>query len=352
MRSSSSSLVLALLVQAFVLAHGTIARAQQPEAAAEALFRAGRDASRQGDEDTACDRYRESYRLEPALGTLFNIASCELSLGHLSEAWRHFQDVAHALPANDPRVPLANEKLAELDRRLPRLTISRSSGAPETLALRLGEIELGAASFGVPLPIDPGHYVIEARAPGHEIARYEVDLAEGQQRSLEVDAGVPERVAIAPPLQANSDSAAPPTPHWQPSSAPPPPANPAVAVQHDDGRLGARRAVAYALIGTGAASLIASAVFAGLTLDRLAVVDDNCDAHTCNARGLSARQSGEAYYGGALIALGVALLSAGASTYLLISVHQAETAQQASPRVAATANLGPHFAGAALRMRF
>lgn len=342
-RSRALPRISGLAAVLIMLSGAAIARAQQPEAAAEALFRAGRDATRQGDALRACDRYRESYRLEPALGTLFNIASCELSLGQLSEAWRHFQDVAHALPANDPRLPIANDRLAELDRRLPRLTIARAAGAPADLELWIGDVQLGAASFGVPLPMDPGHYTIKTRCPGHEVGRYEVELAEGQQRALEVDAAAPLPSMNAPP--AGAEAAA----QLEPRRA----AIASDAAARDDGaRVGTRRGIAYALIGAGAASLAASAVCAALALDRLALVRDNCDAQHCNARGLAARQSGEAFFFGSLVALGVSLASAGASTYLLMTAHDREVATPAPKHVEATAAASPRFVVGALRMRF
>ncbi|MFO0567610.1 MAG: hypothetical protein U0263_18270 [Polyangiaceae bacterium] len=51
--------------------------------AAEALFNAGRDAVKAGDYPTACAKFRESNRLDPAPGTVLNLADCEEHLGHV-----------------------------------------------------------------------------------------------------------------------------------------------------------------------------------------------------------------------------------------------------------------------------
>ena len=65
------------------------ARAEaDPEAAAEALFRSGREAAAAGDHGVACARFRESQRLQPAAGTLLNLAICEEHLRQLVEAFR------------------------------------------------------------------------------------------------------------------------------------------------------------------------------------------------------------------------------------------------------------------------
>src|SRR5262245_40491856 len=77
------------------------AAAQPGTAASETLFRAGRDAMQRGDATSACAKFRESYRLEQAPGTLLNIAVCEEALGELCNAWQHYQDLIHELPADD-----------------------------------------------------------------------------------------------------------------------------------------------------------------------------------------------------------------------------------------------------------
>jgi hypothetical protein len=291
------------------------ALAQQAEAAAEALFRAGRDASQRGDAQTACDRFRESYRLEPALGTLLNIASCELELGQLSEAWRHFQDVTHALPAGDPRLALAHDKIAELDRKLARLTIVPAPGAAAGLEARLGEVSLGSASFGVALPFDPGSYTLEARAPEREPRRYPFALAPGERRVLEIDAG--------PVLPA-------------PAPAPAP-----------AGSADGARTAAFALFGTGAVGLVVSATCAALVLDRLSVVDDECDAHKqCSPEGLAAADAGNAFYAGSLISLGIALAASSVGAYLLLGADDEE------PKARLLPTLAPHSVGAVVQLRF
>src|SRR5690349_6331749 len=90
---------------------------------AEALFRAGREASDRGDHEVACERFHESYRLEPAVGTLLNIASCEEALGQLANAWEAYRHVAETLPPDDDRQELVRSRLSTLDERVPRVTL-------------------------------------------------------------------------------------------------------------------------------------------------------------------------------------------------------------------------------------
>jgi hypothetical protein len=69
------------------------ARAQRDPAAAEALFQQGKAALDRGDLDVACGKLRESHRLDPAVGTLFNVADCEERRGKTGTAWALFIEV-------------------------------------------------------------------------------------------------------------------------------------------------------------------------------------------------------------------------------------------------------------------
>ena len=90
----AKSTIAGLLLVSALLA-STPARAQDARdpAAAEALFREGRTAAQKKDFTTACAKFRESNRLDPAVGTVFNIADCEERLGRLATSWTLFQEV-------------------------------------------------------------------------------------------------------------------------------------------------------------------------------------------------------------------------------------------------------------------
>src|SRR5687768_5789067 len=70
-------------------------------AAAEALYRAGRDAAKKGDWEKACAQFAESQRLDPAPGTLLNLADCEERRGLIASAWTHYTEVEHQFKAHD-----------------------------------------------------------------------------------------------------------------------------------------------------------------------------------------------------------------------------------------------------------
>lgn len=150
----------------------------QDTAAAEALFRSARQAADQGDWVTACDRFEESKRLEPAPGTVLNLARCREALGQVASAWKSYNEAAQRLPVGDERHDFARKKSLELEARVPHLTLD----APETtveIVVTIDGTRLSSASFGVPLPFDPGELNIVVQADGHENNATEVALAEG-----------------------------------------------------------------------------------------------------------------------------------------------------------------------------
>src|SRR5262245_61539276 len=81
---------------------------------AEALFRAARQSQTAGDIGKACDLFEESYRLDPAGGTLLNLAACEERAGRITKAWELYRRVVDTLPAGDDRIALAEAREKEL----------------------------------------------------------------------------------------------------------------------------------------------------------------------------------------------------------------------------------------------
>lgn len=269
-------------------------------ARAEELFRLGRKASARGDHQAACESYRESFRLESALGTLLNIAVCEEALGELASAWEHYQRVLPALPEGDSRLALTRDRLEALDRRLPRVTVLLMAGDRDTTRIAIGAVEHAVSSLGGPLRVDPGQHELRVLAAGHEPRSYPFQIGEGEQRTLAVEPGV----LLAPPPAAEGVA----TPAQAASSAPPPP-------RDDSGRL--QRTFGWAALAVGGAGLAASAVAFGLVIDRKLTVDDHCPDRECDAVGDDAAKSGRTFTYVSLISLAGGALATAGGLYLL-----------------------------------
>lgn len=290
-----------------------ISPAYADSATAEALFRAGRMAADAGDHATAAARFAESQRLDPAPGTLLNLAVAEERLSRFASAFDHASAAMDGLPKGDARIALARTLRARLEPRVPRVRIRLAHDAPPGAVVKRDDIELGAAALGLELPIDPGPHTIVVTAKGHRPATFTLEAKEGARMTIDVAPGAPEAspsssggkpfaetAAIEPPALPASAAPAPPAPSTPPSEPP------------RTSRAG------IGLVVGGGAALVASGVLGALVLQKKAVVADHCPAKRCDAEGLAAGDSGRTLSLASTIAFGVGVAATGVGVYLLV----------------------------------
>lgn len=177
-----------------VASSAALAQSSTDAAFAETLYRQGRDLMAQGKAAEACPKFAESQRLDPATGTLLNLAACYETVGRLASAWLAYTEAAVAARRDGraDRVNFAEQRITRLEPKLSRLTVVVSAGAEvEGLEVRLNGALLGSASRGVPTPLDPGTYRIEATAPGKK--RWSEQLVIGKDAAT--------HTATVPPLE-------------------------------------------------------------------------------------------------------------------------------------------------------
>jgi len=135
--------------------------------AAEELFLQGRKLVEAGDLGAACPKLAESQRLDPAPGTLLNLAECYEATGKLASAWVRYKElyVYASQRGQTSRAERATAKIAELEPRLFYLTITVRAPAKDLVVTKDG-VALGRAAWGTRLPVDPGDHVVAASAPG------------------------------------------------------------------------------------------------------------------------------------------------------------------------------------------
>src|SRR5690606_27555049 len=109
-------------------------------AAAEALFQKGRVAMDREDFDAACQMFEESFVLDPAVGTVMNLAVCEERRGHLARSWERWHQALDLLDEDDERVSYAVLQMEAVEVRLAHLTIVAQKGAPDGLSLRRDDV--------------------------------------------------------------------------------------------------------------------------------------------------------------------------------------------------------------------
>jgi hypothetical protein len=291
---------LAVVAGALALATPAFAQASDP-AAADALFRKGREAAEKGDWATACPKFAESQRLDPAPGTLLNLADCEEKLGHLASAYEHFKTALETMAANDDRIPFAKRHIASVEKLVPHLTLSASPDLPANARVMRDDVELGSASFGLAIPVDPGAHAVVVLVPGHVERRVNVSLKPGEAQTIALHAGDVAASASAEPAAAPS---------------PAPAASGATTTSAGD----PRRTLGLVLGAVGVAGIAVGAVTGGLVLGKKSIVDDpsHCDqtTHACDQTGTDAASAGQTLStvstvtfigGGAVLAAGVIL---------------------------------------------
>jgi hypothetical protein len=243
------------------------------EAAADALFDSARTAMAHRDFDRACEQFRASDKLDPAAGTELNLADCEEKRGRLASAWELFRMVEEKLNPSDERVTVAHARAQALQARVPKLTLQLAQGMPTSSTVRDGGVELGSATFGISLPVDPGAHELVVSAPGFESRSFHVQLAEGESRALVVSPGAavgtsPAPAAASPALAPESRAAATSTG----SSS---------------------RTVGFVLAGVGVAALGTATITGLLVQSKKSAVDAGCHPDkSCTSAGLDAAHSG------------------------------------------------------------
>ncbi len=179
-RAAAASLTLAALL----MAGAAGAQAADTAAAAE-LFRQGRAALEAGDYAAACPKLEESLRFDARVGTAISLAECEEAVGRTASARAHWMQAAGlARGLGDSRVAFAEQRFAEIDPKVPRLTIRAPEETKGTATVRRDGVDLGMASLGVALPVEVGVHVIEAGDSGHAVGRVTVELAAGESKEV------------------------------------------------------------------------------------------------------------------------------------------------------------------------
>jgi hypothetical protein len=227
-------------------------------AAAEALFRQARDLLQAGKVAEACPKFAESYRLDPGIGALANLASCHEKEGKIASAWGEYSAVIQeAQRTNDPqRMAFAKKQITALAPRVPKVTFNLKGTAPEGFKLSRDGVDVGVASLGTPLPIDPGAHALEASAPGYRPAHIDFEIGEGKTKTIAI-----------PSLEKAPDEPARPDRPVAPPQA------------------SSRRSVGFVIAGIGVAGLALGGVFVGLTAAKKSDADAQCPAKRCTPEG-------------------------------------------------------------------
>jgi hypothetical protein len=166
------------------------AKARDP-AAAEVLYKRGRELLAADNWPEACAKFEASLALNPAASTMLNIAKCHEHDKRLSEA---LIDYKRALQLNQDTLgderkkalsEVAKKGIADLEPRIAKLRITMKEGPPGLVITRDGK-EVPVALLGEVIPVDPGAHEVRASAPGYHSEPRLVTLNEGESVDVEL----------------------------------------------------------------------------------------------------------------------------------------------------------------------
>ena len=272
------------------------ADAGHDKALARSLFDDARRLASDGKYSEACPKFQESQRLDPGMGTQFNLADCLEHTGRTATAWTMFLEVAaEAKEKEQPdREKVARDRASALEPKLARITVVVPKTAQaRDLQVLIDNTRLGRAAWGVATPIDPGKHTIRATAPGYRswLTKVEV-LGPGQN----VTTTVP-RMDLEPPAEASAEKPVAPIPVEAKSNG--------------------RKTAGLIIGGVGVASLLVAGGFAINTRSKLNDAEAYCSDLDCwDQRGVDLHHQAVTSQTIALVATGVGVAGLGVGAWL------------------------------------
>jgi hypothetical protein len=172
------AIALAIAVAGTLLAPNAFA--DGPDAArAEALYNEALALADGGKYAEACPKYADSQRLDPALGTQFNLADCYEHVGQLANALSNFTAVERAARAAGKTnlSTRAHDRVARLDAKVPKLKITFAETVPDA-TVKIDGVRVADDTLPT-VAVDPGAHVVEVTAPGKRPWTTKVATASG-----------------------------------------------------------------------------------------------------------------------------------------------------------------------------
>lgn len=276
------------------------ARADDPTSLAQAReqFRRGIALEAAGDWEGALRVFKAVAQVKSTPQVRFHIAQAEEKTGDIVAALGSYRLASYeASEAKIKDVKAASEAaIKTLEPKIPKLSLTRGTGAA-VAKISLDGRELGNATVGAPIPVNPGPHHLEASAPGRETITADFNLGNGENKELTL---------VLPEAKAGSPAAAAPvTDEPKPDAPEPPPKTSKVKI---------------AGFVFGAAGIVSLGVSGGFFLVRQSSIskltkDCGADMMGCPASDLSTKNSGqtaatisEATFIGGAAALGIGVI--------------------------------------------
>lgn len=207
MSTTDADMFARLILVALALSAAPCAvHADEDPATAEHLFREGKRLMAAGKTAEACAAFEASFRNDPEVSTLLNLADCREKNGQIASAWGLFVDADRRSRAADNPVlaaysKTARERAGALEPRMSFLTIAVADDARlADLTVYKNGAAVDSSEWGRALPVDGGEYQIEVQAPEYRAWRATIRVGPERDKatvavprleSLEADASTP-----------------------------------------------------------------------------------------------------------------------------------------------------------------
>lgn len=291
--SSPRSFLARLAIGAACAACALAPRAARADdaATAQALFDEATALKAKEDWAGACPKFESSYKLDPALGTLLNLANCLEKLGKIASAWARWEEAFQwATKHGDDRAEYAKTQRDALVPRLPKLEIQVTGRAP-ALSIERDASKVTEAMYGVALPVDPGEHTVFVKRDDEILKTEKVQVAEAQSAKLTFDLAAIEKAAPPPKPKGGNVVVVGPSP--------------------------ALRKAGWGVGAAGIAGLLVAGTLEGVAISKKNRADEECVEKLCTSRGKAIADDGARFAEAgqwvgiaslAVVAVGVTLL--------------------------------------------
>lgn len=327
-----------VLLAAALLARGDPAQAQASvadKAAAEALFQEGKTLFERGEYEQACSKFAASQEIDAGVGTLLFLGDCFERSGRTASAWATLKEAAGLARTKGQaeREAYARKRAGELEGRLCRLVLRAPPSAQSVVGLevKLNGGPVPRASWGTPVPVDPGTQTVEVSAPGYQTSIQEIPI-EAPGTTTPVDLRQLEPLPAPTPA---APSPAPPVMGDQPS---PTPTDPGAS----------QRTLGWVLGGAGIAGLVVGGVFGGRAMSKNDDSMDHCRTDTlCDPEGLDLRDQARSAATVSTVAFAAGAVLTGGGLVLLLTAEPSPGRAEAAlvEKLELSPGLGPGQAG-------
>lgn len=158
------------------------AHAGTPEEDARQALMEGLEAEKNG--GSGCEKFRVALGLIRELGPLLKVKECDLREGKLVAAKGKLTELIANWREADGNVEKFKAELAEVERKLARVSVALATDAPAGVRVRIDGNAVAVPT--VDLELDPGEHEMLVEVPGRPLTRTLLDFAEGERPSIVV----------------------------------------------------------------------------------------------------------------------------------------------------------------------